>query len=154
MAAKTFLLDPNGVIIKLPQWTHLKENSPRAWVHGEFENDKVRVQLRAVERYIWNGVVPKEHWMKFAIVSENIVREDFEGRPYKEPKYIEDPEATKRYRTLEEAKLAYQQFLARYTDCTFDAETGHFREVGNKLNQDMPKPVESSMAKAEDFGSW
>lgn len=155
MAAKTYLLDPQGRIVKRPQWEALKKSNQAAWVHAQYENDRFRIVFRAFDRYHSNGVVPFEHWMRFVVITENIIRDDIEGNPLKEPKYVEDPDASGQYRTFEEAQGAYRLFLARYTDSSFDAETGSFHEVGNKLNPDIPKPVvDSPKASAEDFGSW
>lgn len=133
----------------------MKKSSPEAWIHKRYENDRFRIMMRAYDRYHSNGVVPFEHWKRFVVITENIIRTDFEDNPLPEPKYVEDPDASGEYRTLEEALGAYQVFLARYTDSSFDVETGTFEERGNLLNPDIPKPVfDSPKVSAEDFGSW
>lgn len=154
MARKTILLGPNGGIMKRPIWAAIKESKPEAWILRQYENARFSLTLTALDRVHTDGTVPPEHWMRFKVETFVIVTTDFEGRPIA-AKHVPDVDATGSYRTKEEAEAAYQMFLARYTESAFDAETGEFREVGNKLNPDVPKVVETSTkAKAEDFGSW
>lgn len=154
MAKRTILLGPNGGIMKQPVWAAVKESRPDAWTLKRYENAKFKLTLTAIDRIHSDGSVPVEHWMRFKVETFVIVTTDFEGRPIP-PKHVPDIDASGSYRTKEEAEAAYQLFLARYTDSAFDTETGEFREVGNKLNPDVPKVVETSTkASAEDFGSW
>lgn len=155
MATKTFLLDPNGNITNQRIWQNRKDSDPDAWKLGEYDNGKFAIRLEAVDRIHTDGACPAEHWKRFKVETFVIVKDDFEGNKLPKPKYVEDIDASGSYRTLDEARSAYERFLARYTESTFDAETGEFREHGNLLNPDVPKVVESSTkAKAEDFGSW
>lgn len=155
MATKTILLSPGGGIMKQPLWDRMKQADPNAWSLGEYDNGKFAIKLTAVDRIHTDGTVPPEHWRRFLVETFIIVRDDFEGNSLPKPKYVEDIDATGSYRTLDEARAAYQLFLARYTESQFNAETGQFQEVGNILNPDVPRIVEDSpKASAADFGSW
>lgn len=129
--------------------------SPEAWSLKLYESDKFSVKMTAFDRIHSNGDIPPEHWMRFKVTTMNILRTDFEGRALAEAKYVVDTDASGTYRTLDEAKTAYEVFLARYTDCKFSSDTGRFEEHGNKLSPDIPKVVaDSPKAKVTDFGSW
>lgn len=152
---KTYLLMPSGTIAKMGQWDTLKSTSPDAWNLKKFEDRRLSLELTARDRIHTDGVIPAEHWLRFDVSVKNIIVTDFEGNQLDKPKYVEDTDATGAFRTLEEAETHYQTFLARYTACNFNGETGKFEEVGNKFNPDIPKPVaDSPKAKEQDFGSW
>lgn len=155
METRTYLFDPSGNIIKRPQWDALKARDPNAWELRRYDNGRFAITLTAIDRIHTDGACPAEHWKRFSVLTHVIVTTDFEGNNLPKPKYVEDIDASGSYRTLDEARSAYERFLARYTESTFDAETGEFREQGNLLNPDVPKIVEgSTKAKAADFGSW
>lgn len=152
---KTFLLSPGGNIIKQAAWENIKEFKADAWSLKKFEDSRLSLELTARDKVHSDGAVPAEHWLRFDVSVKNIIMTDFEGNPLDKPRYVEDTDATGAYRTLEEAETHYQTFLARYTECSFNGETGKFEEVGNKLSPDRPKPVaDSTKAKEQDFGSW
>lgn len=155
MRGKTILLSPNGSIATRPIWDALKASNPGAWELNAYISDKFAITLRAFDRIHTDGTVPAEHWKRFEVETENIIRTDFEGRPLDKERRVIDIAASGTYRTLEEAQSAYRVFLARYTASFFDSETGEFREQGNFLNPDLPKVTESVSPELGALcGSW
>lgn len=152
---KTFRLMPNGSIGKEPEWVRRKESTPDAWGHKRYDNGKIALTLTARDRIHTNGAIPPEHWIRFDVSVQNIIKTDFEGNLIDPPKYVTDVDASSEFRTLEEATNKYQLLLAQYTESAFNTTTGRFEEQGNIYNPDIPKVAESSAkAKVEDFGSW
>ena len=147
---------PDGIVITRDYYRELIKQTPDPYLLRQFENDKVSVQLRKTEKIYGARDIPKEHWKMFGVIVENIINSDPEGNPLPKVKRVRDTDASKAYRSLEEATSEYDLFLAKYTDSKFDDKTGKLIEKGNVLappDPDVPViPEESSVA--EHFGSW
>lgn len=127
------------------------------YIHRRFENEHVSLTLRT-NRYVHHAhIIPPEHWGRFSVDVENIIRDDpVDGSFLVEPKRVKDVDASKTYRTLEEAMRDFDLFVAKYTESEFDPETGELIEVGNIFtppDPDKPTLKEDSPIK-EEFGSW
>jgi hypothetical protein len=151
-------LRPSEEPCKADVW---KQIPPSEYDLRIFEDNRVRVIL-STKRYITchgNGAdaIPKEHRKPYLVTVYNIIRDDpVSGMPLDESNYVIDTDATRDYRTLDEAKKAYANFLVRYSASHFDEKTGDFIEVGNKVappDPDVPVLEEDSPLK-DEVGSW
>lgn len=155
------LVDRRGVAINKVTWErHHADHSYRFF--REFENEKIHVTCE------WVGIarnaqtIPKQHWKLYRLNVVNIVSTDGEGRPLDAPRRAPDPQATREFRTEQEAIDAYEDILVRYADCEWlpssMGESGRqFVEKGNIL---VPPPpdVPDTRGMDEDIadlaGSW
>lgn len=155
-ARKVAYLNPDGKEISATAYAAMFKAKPEAWALHRYENDRVKATLSAVDRIFNIATIPPEHWMRFELKVWNIVSTDIEGNPLPEPKKYADTDASGKFRTKEEAVAAFERFLAKHTECSYDSDSGKFMEEGNKLappNPDKPTIIESSPI-AADFGSW
>lgn len=141
----TLYYDPQGTRITLKAYNELASKTPNPYILREFENDRIRLALVRVGAINNAHVVPPEHRKHFEVVIWNIV----------DGKYSLDPDGTKT-RTLDEATKHFERFLAKWTECSYDAESGKLVEVGNIHTPPDPNvPVfEEATVAAEEFGTW
>lgn len=149
--AKTAYLDPDGKLINFSVWSELRKVEPDPWIIKIYENDKFHVQLKALYGAIVPNGAPREHWIRFEMVVQNIMTEDAHGNAFNAPMYVRDPHASRFYRTKEAAIDGYYAFLKEYTNSNF--EGGEFIERGNKFSKDIPVVVKNA-ANETLFGSW
>lgn len=128
-----------------------------SYIKRTFSNDRVQLRLACVLSLHVHPGVPKEHYKPWLVTVENIIHDDpVDGSFLPEPNIVKDIDATRSFRTQQEAEKHYNDFLAKYTDSHYDPETGELREVGNKLappDPDKPTISEDSPV-ADEFGSW
>lgn len=146
---------PQGVIISYDGYKAEKSKTPDPYLIREFSNGKVSLQLRHTEALYGCRDIPRDFWKMFKVSIKNTITTDAEGWPLDAPKVVDDPD-TREFRNHDDAEEYYETFLAKYTDSSFNEETGKLEEVGNLLTPPDPdKPVISETSEvASDFGSW
>jgi len=137
--------DKNGSPIQHAEWLKLRKDDAYRYIH-RYENDRVRVMLE------WVGEVPseklqtfREFWPIFRLTVENAT-----------PKgWVVDPaDGERTFGVLDEAIEAYQSFLVRWTECSWDAG-GTFLETGNKLAPPNPyEPTTQAFELDPEVGAW
>jgi hypothetical protein len=151
----------DGGSITQAAWVALQKNHAYRFFR-EFENEKIRVTCEWLGFQKNAKTIPKQHWKLYRLDVENIVTTDGEGRPLDAPRRSPDPQATREFRTEQEAIDAYEDILVRYADCEWlpssRGESGRqFVEKGNIL---VPPPpdVPDTRGMDEDIadlaGSW
>ncbi len=128
-----------------------------------FDNGSVHVTLRFDGRLAGRMVTSmhSEHWQLWEVSVQNILTTDGEGIPYDKPKFVNDPDATQRFRTLDAATDYYESFLVQYGKCFGIVDEGGkvtgFKERNNRYS-DIPNDevvLGDGVESAETtYGSW
>lgn len=148
-------LSPEKVVLTFDAFVKLRDQTPNPYIMRQFEDEKISVVLKHAYSIKGARDVPKEHWLMYEVMVENIITTDIEGNPQVEQR-IKDVDGSKGFRTEAEAIQYYEQFLASYTESSFNSLTGVFEEATNKftpVNPDQPTVAKDSPI-AESFGSW
>lgn len=140
----------DGEVLTREQWKEAREREEVRIVRT-FRNDKVYLLLE------WNGcpsnyAAPFELWDVYELTVWNWL---IDGAELEGGRWVIDP-ASRTYWDEAHAVTAYEQFLAKYTDCERSENedgTVTFTEVGNELTP--PDPNTPSGADNNPFiGSW
>jgi len=138
-------VSPTGIRISPSEYHELAAQSPNPYVLRKFQNEKISMSLIRIGVIHRVEVVPIEHQMNFKVEIWNIT----------ELGLVEDLDSAE-FRTEPQATAYFEKFLAKWTECVFDPETGKLKEVGNIFtppDPDIPVVAEHTFA-AGEFGTW